>query len=136
MTSKSEQNGDVVELEAANYRIDTAAGPAEEVPPFVVELVDGAETHTFRLPEPDSALAMDLEEAQTSRAFLALAFDDQWPDARPLIEGIRDRTQLMRLAYRYSKHFALDPAMLAEEEDTRNRADRRANRRRGRAVRR
>ncbi len=103
--------------------IDLTDDAPDDIPPFRLRL--GGET--FVLQAPDAGLVMELEEARTTRGFLALAFDDQWPKASPLIERLKDRKDLFKIVRQYGQHFELDQQALMEQAAP-NRAERRRRR--------
>lgn len=92
-------------------------------PPFRVRL--GGKT--FELAAPDAGLVMEIEDARTTSQFLALAFDEQWPDVRPLVEPLRPEV-LLKLIREYGQHFDLDQAAMMQQAAP-NRAERRRRRR-------
>lgn len=98
------------------------AGPGEVYPPFRLR-VGGKE---FSLDAPDAGLVMEIEEARTTRGFLALAFDRQWPDVEPLLAG-RAPDVLLTLVRSYGQHFDLDQQALVAQA-TPSRAERRRRR--------
>lgn len=98
-----------------------------DYPPFRVR-VGG---QTFELQQPDAGLAMEIESARTTEVAMALMFDEQWPDARPKLQGKKPDV-LIKLAQDYGKHFDLDEHAMRQVVATAapNRAERRRRTRR------
>lgn len=125
----STSDSEVVDINSA-VDLDLDAGGDEQVPvypPFRVRL--GGKTWTIE--QPDAGLVMELEAATTSQAFFALAFDEQWPDVRPLLMAVKDPRKLFRLAKDFGEHFDLSNERIMEAA-----AGNRAERRRRASVRR
>lgn len=103
---------------------DTTA--VDYIEPFVVRL--GGQTWTIE--QPDGGTVMDIDEARTPRAMLALIFDDQWADVAHLIDPLHT-DQIRQLVRQFRRHFELDEAgAQAAEQKSFSRADRRKLRRR------
>lgn len=102
--------------------IDLDAAPTRErtkLPAATVRI--GGQT--FEVAPPDAGLVMEIEEAGTTARILALLFDDQWPDVRPLLEG-KDPEDLLTLVNTLGNRFGFSQnAMMARA--TPNRAARR-----------
>lgn len=84
----------------------------------------------FSVEQPDAHLVMELEQARTTQAFLALMFDEQWPDVRVHLVDM-DPDVLLTLVRQYGQHFDLDAQGLVERSAP-NREQRRAEARRPR----
>lgn len=98
----------------------------DRIRPWRVKLGD----RIFEVEQPDAGLVMEVEQANTTQATLALIFDEQWPDIRPLLVGL-EPDALLTLVRQYGQHFDLDAQGLMERA-TPNRAERRASARRPR----
>lgn len=109
-----------------DLNLDDLGAERESYPPFRIR-VGGA---TFALDAPDAGLVMEIEEARTTRAFLALAFDQQWPDVEPLLAR-QAPDVLLKLVREYGQHFELDQQAMIQQA-----APSRAERRRRRPTRR
>lgn len=114
----------VVDIDSrVDLNLDEVEG--QTYPPFRV-LLGG---QTFSLDEPDAGLVIELNTARNDiQVQLALMFDAQWPEVRPLLAGKKKET-LLHLTREYAVHFDLDEAGLAQTV-TQNRAERRRSRRR------
>lgn len=100
----------------------------EYIRPFVVKL--GGQYWSIQ--QPDGGTVMDIDEARTPRAMLALIFDDQWADVAHLIDELATE-QIRTLVRQFRRHFELDEAgAQASEQKSLSRADRRNLRRRRR----
>lgn len=106
--------------------LDLDQEPARSIDPFRVK-VGGK---SFTLDQPDAGLVMELENAGTTEAFLALIFDAQWPDVRPLFLD-KDPDVLVTLIRQYGQHFEMDQQALLSRAAP-SRAERRASARRPR----
>lgn len=131
MVTKNSTDEDVVDITSVvDLDLDaTDPDEREEYPPFRVRI--GGKT--FSLAPPDAGLVMELEESRTTRVFLALAFDEQWPDVNPLLAGKKPE-QLITLVRQYGQHFDLDQQALLQTAAP-NRAERRRRPARGRSRR-
>jgi hypothetical protein len=127
MVRNTNTTGDeVVDIDSrVDLDLDTFA--KQDYPPFRVR-VGG---QTFSLDQPDAGLVMDLGAARTTDIALALMFDAQWPDVRPLLEGLPPAA-LVKLTRDYTMHFDIDEAGMALAAATPNREERRARRHRRR----
>lgn len=102
--------------------LDEVVDARGDYPPFRVKI--GGKS--FALDAPDAGLVMELEEARTTRVFLALAFDQQWPDVEPLLAG-KPPEALLRLVREFGQHFDLDQQAIVQQAAP-NRAERRRRR--------
>lgn len=85
---------------------------------------------TWTIEQPDGGTVMDIDEARTPRAMLALIFDDQWADVAPLVDELATE-QIRTLVRQFRRHFELDEAgAQASEQKSLSRAQRRSLRRR------
>ena len=127
-----DHGADVTDIRTAapGLELDADATPESPVEPFRLWISAGGKRHEFLIPEPDAGDEMDMTDclrAYNLRGFLQLALGDQWATARPLIEGMKDRNNLLKIVIAYSQHFELDSSPIEAEA---NRAARRARRRR------
>jgi hypothetical protein len=97
----------------------SASDKRAQLPSFTIRL--GGETWTIE--PPDGGLVMELEEAGTTRATLALIFDDQWTEVSPLLDKL-DPDDLTKLVRQYARHFEIDPQTVATQSAP-NRSERR-----------
>ena len=125
-SATAEPDDNVASLDSVvDFDLDAGEDDYEGYPPFRVRL--GGQT--FTIEQPDAGLVMEIEKAPTSEAFFALAFDDQWPTVRPLLENVKDPTKLHKLARQFGDHFGLNNDRIMENMAP-NREERRRQRRR------
>lgn len=122
------RDAEVVEMDSVvDLDLDEASQDGEDYPPFRVR-VGG---QMFCLEQPDAGLVMELGSANSIQTLMALLFDEQWPDVRPLLAGKKPEV-LFTLARQHGQHFDLDEqGILAKTVQNRAERRRRRPRRRG-----
>lgn len=121
----SEKNLAPVDDDAIDIDLDaTPERQQPAVPPAKVRL--GGKT--WLVAPPDSGLVMEIEDAGTTSRILALLFDDQWPDVRPLLDPLPPET-LLELVNQLGDRFGFSQRSMMERS-----APNRAQRRQRRAI--